>query len=71
MLYIWNIEKIIKSTLDEHNLDINYEINNNLPAPMSYNVSTNSINDGICEEFSEVRTLCPSDGSTFWIAETR
>ncbi|MFC3884468.1 hypothetical protein ACFOU2_13530 [Bacillus songklensis] len=43
MLYIWDIEKIIKNTLHEHNLDINYEVNNNLTAPMSYNVSTNTI----------------------------
>ncbi|HWO95749.1 MAG TPA: hypothetical protein VNM45_05315 [Bacillus sp. (in: firmicutes)] len=43
MLYIWDIEKIIKNTLLEHNLDINYECNNNLAAPMSYNVSTNTI----------------------------
>jgi hypothetical protein len=26
-----------------HHLDINYEINNKLPLPMSYNVSTNTI----------------------------
>ncbi|MFQ3546640.1 hypothetical protein Q7A53_21390 [Halobacillus rhizosphaerae] len=44
MLYIWNIEKIIQNTLQEHQLDINYEFNNKLPAPMSYNVSTNTIN---------------------------
>jgi hypothetical protein len=43
MLYIWDIERIIKNTLQEHNLDINYEFNNNLSAPMSYNVSTNTI----------------------------
>lgn len=43
MLYIWDIERIIEKTLHEHNLDINYEFNNNLPAPMSYNVSTNTI----------------------------
>lgn len=43
MLYIWDIEKIIESTLREHNLNINYEFNNKLPAPMSYNVSTNTI----------------------------
>jgi hypothetical protein len=43
MLYIWNIEEIIKNTLHEHKLDINYELNNKLPAPMSYNVSTNTI----------------------------
>ncbi|MEH7332446.1 hypothetical protein V7161_07395 [Neobacillus drentensis] len=43
MLYIWDIEKIIENTLREHNLTINYEFNNNLPAPMSYNVSTNTI----------------------------
>jgi hypothetical protein len=43
MLYTWNIEKIIKDTLDMHNLNINYEFNNNLTVPMSYNVSTNII----------------------------
>jgi hypothetical protein len=43
MLYIWDIEKIIKDTLNEHKLDINYELNNNMDAPMSYNVSTNTI----------------------------
>ncbi|USK35145.1 hypothetical protein LIT25_07425 [Bacillus sp. F19] len=43
MLYIWDIEKIIKTTLHEHSLDINYEFDNNLPAPMSFNVSTNTI----------------------------
>ncbi|WP_338088311.1 hypothetical protein [Neobacillus citreus] len=43
MLYIWDIEEIISNTLEEHKLDINYEMNNKLPAPMSYNVSTNTI----------------------------
>ena len=43
MLYIRNIEKIIKDTLDKHHLNIDYEINNNLSVPMSYNVSTNTI----------------------------
>ncbi|MDQ0199330.1 hypothetical protein [Neobacillus ginsengisoli] len=43
MLYIWDIEKIIENTLHEHNLDINYEFNNKLTAPMSYNVSHNTI----------------------------
>ena len=43
MLYISDIEKIIKNTLNEHNLDIIYEFDNNLRAPMSYNVSTNTI----------------------------
>ncbi|WP_367576346.1 hypothetical protein [Bacillus sp. FJAT-29814] len=43
LLYIWDIEEIIKNTLEEHKLDMNYEINNQLPAPMSYNVSTNTI----------------------------
>ncbi|USK76212.1 hypothetical protein [Peribacillus frigoritolerans] len=43
MLYISDIEKIIKNTLNEHNLDIIYEFDNNLSAPMSYNVSTNTI----------------------------
>lgn len=39
MLYIWDIEKIIEKTLHELNLDMNYEFNNKLTAPMSYNVS--------------------------------
>jgi hypothetical protein len=43
MLYIWNIEKIIQQTLSRHNLDINYESNNQLTVPMSYNVSHNTI----------------------------
>jgi hypothetical protein len=43
MLKIWNIEKIIENTLEMHHLDINYEINNKLPVPMSYNVSTSTI----------------------------
>jgi hypothetical protein len=43
MLYIWNIEKIIQDTLSGHNLDINYESNNQLTVPMSYNVSHNTI----------------------------
>ncbi|MEY8753481.1 hypothetical protein AB9M93_02655 [Peribacillus frigoritolerans] len=43
MLYISDIGKIIKNTLNEHNLDIIYEFDNNLSAPMSYNVSTNTI----------------------------
>ncbi|WP_045516804.1 hypothetical protein [Neobacillus niacini] len=43
MLKIWNIEKIIEDTLEKHNLDINYEINNKLTVPMSYNVSINTI----------------------------
>lgn len=43
MLYIWGIEKIIKETLESHNLKINYEFNNNISVPMSYNVSTNTI----------------------------
>ncbi|WP_110065065.1 hypothetical protein [Cytobacillus oceanisediminis] len=43
MLYIWDIEKIIKNTLAEHRLNINYEFNNKLNAPMNYNVSTNTI----------------------------
>ncbi|WP_318010817.1 hypothetical protein [Bacillus sp. RAR_GA_16] len=34
---------MIKDTLEEHQLSINYEFNNELKAPMSYNVSTNTI----------------------------
>ena len=43
MLYIRDIEKIIINTLQEHKLNIDYEINNKLVAPMSFNVSTNTI----------------------------
>ncbi|WP_173917615.1 hypothetical protein [Halobacillus sp. Marseille-Q1614] len=45
MLYIWHIEKIIQDTLEKHNLIkyIKYEANNKLPAPMSFNVSYNTI----------------------------
>ncbi len=43
MLYIWDVEKIIKTILEEHNLNINYEFNNELTSPMSYNVSSNTI----------------------------
>ncbi|MES1039458.1 hypothetical protein [Peribacillus simplex] len=43
MLYISDIQKIINNTLNEHYLDIIYEFDNNLSAPMSYNVSTNTI----------------------------
>ncbi len=43
MLHIWDIEKIIKNVLQELKLKINVEFNNELTAPMSYNVSTNTI----------------------------
>lgn len=43
MLYMWNIEKIIKHTLQELKLNINVESSDKLTAPMSYNVSTNTI----------------------------
>jgi hypothetical protein len=43
MLYIWDIEKIIEDTLQDHNLNIHYEFDNDLAAPMSYNKSTNTI----------------------------
>ncbi|WP_338452888.1 hypothetical protein R4Z09_14090 [Niallia oryzisoli] len=43
MLYIWDIERIIEGTLKEHKLNIKYEFNNKLTAPMSYNVSINTI----------------------------
>ncbi|MCA1057196.1 hypothetical protein LCM10_19820 [Rossellomorea aquimaris] len=43
MLYIWKIEKVIQETLSEHSLKINYEANNGLTVPMSYNVSHNII----------------------------
>jgi hypothetical protein len=43
MLYIRDIEEIIENTLQEHQLTIDYEMNNKLLAPMSYNVTTNTI----------------------------
>ncbi|MYL35784.1 hypothetical protein GLW08_19495 [Pontibacillus yanchengensis] len=43
MLYIWDIEDIVKKTLQEHNLNINYEFNNELATPMNYNVTSNTI----------------------------
>lgn len=43
MLYIWDIEKIIVNILQELKLKINVESNKKLTAPMSYNVSTNTI----------------------------
>ncbi|KAB2329381.1 hypothetical protein F7731_22605 [Cytobacillus depressus] len=43
MLYMWNIEKIINSTLQELKLNINVESSDKLTAPMSYNIATNTI----------------------------
>jgi len=43
MLYTWNIENIIKETLEELGLEINFEFDNSLKAPMSFNISTNTI----------------------------
>jgi hypothetical protein len=43
MLYIRDIEKIIKNTLLELNLNLSYEFNHDIAAPMSFNVSTNTI----------------------------
>jgi predicted SprT family Zn-dependent metalloprotease len=43
MLYIWDIEKIVKNTLQELKLNINVEFSDKLSAPMIYNVSTNTI----------------------------
>ena len=43
MLFIWDIERIIINTLTELKLNIHVEFNNKLTAPMSYNVSTNTI----------------------------
>ena len=44
MLYIWDIEKIIKEILIELKLNqIKVEFNNKLTTPMSYNVSTKTI----------------------------
>ncbi|MBT2738581.1 hypothetical protein [Bacillus sp. ISL-7] len=43
MLYIRDIEEIIENTLQEHQLTIDYEMNNKLLSPMSFNVSTNTI----------------------------
>jgi hypothetical protein len=43
MLYIWDIEKIIKNILQELKLNIKVEYSDKLTAPMTYNVSTNTI----------------------------
>ncbi|TDL30593.1 hypothetical protein E2R51_17495 [Jeotgalibacillus sp. S-D1] len=43
MMYFWEIEKIIKETLQELKLSLSYEIDNQLKAPMSFNISTNTI----------------------------
>jgi hypothetical protein len=43
MLYIRDIEKIIKNTLTELDVNLSYEFNNDIAAPMSFNVSTNTI----------------------------
>ena len=43
MLYIWDIEMIIKNTLQGLKLNINVEFSDKLKAPMIYNVSTNTI----------------------------
>ncbi|MEH7549808.1 MULTISPECIES: hypothetical protein [Bacillaceae] len=43
MLYIRDIEKIIENTLQEHKLTVDYEFNNNIPSPMSFNVSNTTI----------------------------
>ncbi|CRK83324.1 hypothetical protein [Neobacillus massiliamazoniensis] len=43
MLYIWDIEKIVKNTLQELKLNMNVEFSDKLSAPMTYNVSTNTI----------------------------
>src|SRR5690625_3476761 len=43
MLYIWNIERIIITTLKELHLDFIYGCNNDLAMTMSYNVSTKTI----------------------------
>lgn len=43
MLYIWTIEKIIESELKELKIYIDYEFDNQLPAPMSYNISTRTL----------------------------
>jgi hypothetical protein len=43
MFYIRDIASIIKNTLLEHNLNLRYEFNHDIGAPMSFNVSTNTI----------------------------
>jgi predicted SprT family Zn-dependent metalloprotease len=43
MLYIWDIEKIIKHTLKELRLNINVEFSDKVTEPMIYNASTNTI----------------------------
>ncbi|OIK13656.1 hypothetical protein BIV60_13725 [Bacillus sp. MUM 116] len=64
MLYIWDIEEIIKNTLNQHNLEIIYEFNNKLNAPMSYNVSTNTI------KFNYLQVNGYKDKLNFKIKET-
>ena len=43
MLYIWDIETIIEHIKNDNQLDIHSEANNRLSAPMSFNVSTNTL----------------------------
>ncbi|TCN26560.1 hypothetical protein [Mesobacillus foraminis] len=43
MLYIWDIEKIIKNALHELKIDLDYAHDDKLAAPMSYNVSIKTI----------------------------
>jgi len=43
MLYIRDVERIIKDTVLELNLELHYEFNNDLSAPMSFNVTSNTI----------------------------
>lgn len=43
MLYIWDIEKIIKNTLQELRLNMKVEFSDKLTEPMIYNGSTNTI----------------------------
>lgn len=43
MLYIWKIEEIIQQTISDHQLDISWAADNQLKAPMSFNVSNNTL----------------------------
>ncbi|WP_053364625.1 hypothetical protein [Bacillus sp. FJAT-27251] len=57
MLYIWDIEKIIQQTLAAHSLKINIQFDNELPAPMSYNLSNNTIKFNYLKVNGYIRTI--------------
>jgi hypothetical protein len=57
MLYIWDIEKIIQQTLAAHRLKINLEFDNQLPAPMGYNLSSNTVKFNYLEVNRYIATI--------------